>query len=110
MEYLDMMKDTIAIIDGDVVVYSCGFASDAAAKREGIEHEPLAYCLNGVKKMIESIVASAGCDAHIIVLSGSTNHRLEVYPEYKANRDPSHKPYWYNEIKEYLENALGALS
>ena len=109
MEYLDMMKDTLAIIDGDVVVYSCGFASDAAAKREGIEHEPLAYCLNGVKEMIKSVVTSAGCDDHIIVLSGATNHRLEVYPEYKANRDPSHRPYWYNEIKEYLENTLGAV-
>lgn len=92
----------IALIDGDCLVYSCGFASDAAAKKEGLEHEDLSYCLNGVKKTINSIVDIVGANDYVVFVSGSLSYRKDTYADYKANRDPSHKPYWYEEIRNYL--------
>lgn len=92
----------LALLDGDVLVYQCGFASDAQAKKVGATHEDLSYCLNGVNKTIDSIVKVAEADDYAIILSHPVNHRTTIYPEYKANRDPSHKPHWYKEIKDFL--------
>jgi 5'-3' exonuclease len=111
------------LIDGDLLVYSCGFASDAGAKKEGEEHEPIEYCLGGVKKTIErmeteiwtrlvdhsptSFSKETECNRHIY-LTGNNNFRHEIAPDYKANRDGAHKPHWYKEIKEYLKDVHGA--
>ena len=52
-----------ALVDGDFLTYSCGFSSDSVAKKDAIErgedltgeeHEPLAYCLHGVKKTMQN--------------------------------------------------------
>jgi 5'-3' exonuclease len=98
-----------ALIDGDVIVYNAGFASDAAAKREGKEHEPLAYCLHGVSEKIRSIENAVGATKTTIFLSHPVNRREQLFPDYKANRDPNHKPYWYDEIKEFLLDHKGAI-
>ena len=52
--------------------------------------------------MLEGIVGAIEADGYEVILSGKTNFREDIFPEYKANRDPSHKPHWYKEIKEYL--------
>jgi 5'-3' exonuclease len=97
-----------ALIDGDILIYECGFSSDSVARKNGKEHEPLSYCLQNVKKKIESILEATGCDSYRIFLTGPNNFRLEIAPDYKANRDPDHKPHWYKEIKEYLIEKHGA--
>lgn len=91
-----------ALIDGDILVYSCGFASDAAAKQNGQEHEPIEFCLNGVKETIRSLCEAVDADDYIIYLTGKGNFRFAVYPEYKGNRKDAAKPYHYNEIRRYL--------
>lgn len=120
-----------ALIDGDIVVYSCGLASDniyyevegqkfenkGGAKlfcaKEGIHEtdiqqkvdpEPLNYCLHSVKKMIENVVYQSGCDSNIILLSHKKQFRKVAFPTYKANRKDALKPYWEKEIVEYLTN------
>lgn len=126
-----------ALIDGDIIVYSAGFASDkynyhlggvvfpskAEAKKyaatidadEGdiilvVEPEELSHCLHSVKKMIENIIKKTGADDYEIYLTGEGNYRekLATIAPYKGNRDPDHKPYWYTEIKEYLVNTWEA--
>lgn len=94
----------IALIDADILLYECGFASDAAAKRdERFEgHEPLEYALQNVKQKITDIMEVTQADEYECYLTGDDNFRLRLYPPYKANRDPNHKPHWYHEIKEYL--------
>lgn len=92
----------IALIDGDVLKYQCGFASDANAKKLGAPYEDLSFCLQGVRKTIDSILAVTEADEHWIVMSHPVNHRKLIYPEYKANRDPLHKPYWFIQIHDYL--------
>jgi 5'-3' exonuclease len=97
---------TIAAIDGDILCYECGFASDAAAKATGMTREPLGFCLNGVNKKIDSILKNTEADDYIVFLTGSPvmglPKREELFSDYKKNRDSSHKPIWYKEIKEHL--------
>lgn len=99
-----------AFVDADVLVYACGFASDAAAKKkaeqygepvEGV-HEPLNFCLNGVAEKIQSVKNATGARKLTLFLSHPVNFREGLYPEYKANRDVTHKPYWAREIVDYL--------
>jgi 5'-3' exonuclease len=92
----------LALIDGDVIKYSCGFASDANAKSRGESHEDLSFCLQGVRKTIDSIVTITGADDYVVFVSHPVNRRVAAFPDYKANRDPLHKPYWFKEIHEYL--------
>ncbi len=117
----------LALIDGDVVVYAAGFASDAAAKKElldklggdkeeyaahveehGKPFEPLAYALKGTNQMLDSIPNKVDADDSVIYLSHPVNYRESFYPEYKLNRNTAHKPHWYDEIKEHLLNRHAA--
>lgn len=97
----------IAAIDGDILCYECGFASDAAAKANGMSREPLGFCLAGVRKKIDAILKNTESSDYVVFLTGSRPdgglpYREELYSEYKKNRDSSHKPSWYKEIKSYL--------
>jgi len=50
-------------------------------------------------------------DEITIVLSGPGNYReriATVFP-YKGNRDPEHKPYWYQAIRNHLTHEWGAI-
>lgn len=110
-----------ALIDGDVVIYACGFASDAAAKKtyaskhgteEGFDinehHEPVEYALGGTKEKLQAVRDVVDATRSTIFLSHPVNYRETIFPDYKANRDVLHKPFWYDEIKDYLLNK-GAL-
>lgn len=92
----------LALIDGDVLKYQCGFASDAQAKQRGVPHEDLSYCLHGVSETIKSIVNVSKADDYAIFVSHPVNRRTTIFPDYKANRDPTHKPHWFAEIHDYL--------
>ena len=92
-----------ALIDADILVYSCGFASDANAKELGIEAEPVEHCLQGVKQTIQSLCEATDATEYVLYLSGRTNFRLQVDPTYKANRKDAPKPFHYNAIREYME-------
>ena len=120
----------IALIDGDILVYECGFSSDANAKKEYLEahlakhkeqlrpeeleeyldaREPVEYALKIVKNKLAELIEMVEADSFEIYITGDDNYRMEILPDYKANRDPTHKPHWYKEIKEYLINFQGAI-
>ena len=99
----------IALIDGDVLKYMCGFASDAQAKLAGLPHEDVSYCLHGVNKTVNSILEATGVKDYVVFVSHPINHRKALYPDYKANRDPTHKPHWFKEIDEFLFNRHNAV-
>ena len=126
-----MGKLTTVLIDGDILVYSCGFASDGRYYQVGgeifnykkeatlycvnnsipltkiefiVSPEPIEYCLHGVKQSINSILDATDAEDYIIYLSGKDNFRykIAVTAPYKGNRDVTHRPTYYKEIKEYL--------
>lgn len=93
-----------ALLDGDIIVYSAGFASDAAAKEQGIEAEPVEFCLNGVKETIRSLCEATEADDYIVFLTGKDNFRYAVDSSYKANRKDAPKPFHYDSIRRYLQD------
>lgn len=111
-----------ALLDGDVLIYRSGFASDANAKREYVDrfgdaegydpkdhHEPLANALQMTKQTLNGILDAVGASEYTVIISHPVNYREGFYPDYKMNRDITHKPYWYKEIGEYLFQHHGAL-
>jgi 5'-3' exonuclease len=121
-----------ALVDGDIIVYSCGFASDIRewhcpdgtifsynkeAKEycddNGLDKEelelkytssPLSHTLHNVKLVLNKILKETDTKQLVIYLTGKTNFRNEIPSplEYKGNRDKSHKPTQYKEIIEFL--------
>lgn len=96
------------LIDGDVIVYRVGFACDAAKDDDGNPVvEPVEYALATVRRVIQNINDKFSEQKyHRIFLSGKDNFRdkLATIKVYKGNRDPSNKPRYYSEIKDYLIN------
>ena len=76
--------------------------------------EPVENALNNVKTVlteIKSFLSNRFGDVEMeIFLSGKTNFRNELatIKVYKGNRDPLHKPHWYDEIKKYLKDVWDA--
>ena len=119
-----------ALIDGDVIVYQAGFASDQTSytcpdvfnfqyKKDAVAHcnekgliianidkhvvaEPVEFCLSSVKKMIKGMMKKIDANEYAIFLTGKGNFREKIFTDYKANRDRSHRPIHYEAIREYL--------
>lgn len=69
--------------------------------------EPVENALSNTRNIIHEIFATvpkfnADRDTFQLYLSGSTNFRKKIDPEYKAQRDKTFKPHWTNEIQNYL--------
>jgi len=126
------------LIDFDIVLYSGGFAGETRLYSVGGElfqyikdarnycsymelpveeikkkviHPPLEHCLGNVKTLINSILEATQATEYVGYLSGKENYRDEIatLKPYKGNRDPTLKPFWYEEIKEYLIKHQGAV-
>lgn len=92
-------------------------------KQKHVECEPLNFALRGVKMTIEACIKDAtkelqnrtlAPDFHkpsvTVLLSGPGNFRdeLATIKKYKGNRDPEHKPVYYQDIRDYLCKVWGA--
>lgn len=98
-----MKSKLIPIVDADIIVYRCGLA-DAS------QTEPLNYTLYSVKQTLEGILDNfEPSDRTRVLLQGKGNYRDRVATvlEYKGNRDPSKRPQYYSEIREYLVDYKG---
>jgi 5'-3' exonuclease len=85
------------LIDADVLLYRCGFATK--------DHEPVENCLHSGKLMVEAILAKfPQRNWHKLYLSGGKNYRDDIATMYvyKGNRDPNKKPKYYKDLKEYF--------
>jgi hypothetical protein len=89
-----MMK---ALIDGDILVYRIGFAS---------ENEPESIAMARCSEFIEDLILFNGFDKYQGYLTGKTNFRNEiaVTAPYKGNRK-SAKPKHYQLLRDYMESA-----
>lgn len=82
------------VIDADVLVYSCGFAT---------EGQPLNYTLHAVNTGIQKILTACGTEDYTVYIGGKGNFRDEIAISagYKATR-PKRKPTAYDDIRDYL--------
>ena len=85
------------LIDGDVIKYRCGFAVESDL---GIE--PIENALSNTRNSIEDIISTTKASDVEVVISGKQNYRMDIYPEYKANR-PDRKPVYFNDIHSYIQ-------
>jgi hypothetical protein len=87
-------------------------------KEKVVYPEPESHALEAVRTQLYSIEKE--CREHYavddfervtVILSGPGNYRekLATIVPYKGNRDPAHKPYWYQAIRNYLTGTWGAV-
>ena len=83
----------MALVDGDIVAYS-----NAASA----ELDPVEVAYMRIDQMMYSILDTTGANTYRGFISGGSNFRHEIYPEYKANRKDMVDPRWRSACKEYL--------
>ena len=138
-----------ALIDGDVVLYGCGFAAQSktyivtepmgkqtdfqykkdalvymgkkkvtdlgegeamdGALTDRIDAEPLANAIHNLNTKVESILEATRANTFVLYLTGPGNFRDSLVSDYKANRDPNHKPVHYKAMKGYMVEKMGAV-
>lgn len=82
-----------ALIDGDLVCYRC------AASAED-DHQEVAEVR--ADELIRRILKELNAVGHKIFLTGESNFRYEIYPEYKANRKDQKRPRHLQAVREHL--------
>lgn len=100
-----------AIIDMDPLVYRCGFSIEKYNKTlELLEVEPLKHALYNINSMIKYCLKESGTINYKGFLTSvdKSNFRFKIFPDYKLNRKDARKPYWYNEIRNFLVNRWDA--
>tara|TARA_R110002096_G_scaffold39407_4_gene107907 strand:+ start:70 stop:774 length:705 start_codon:yes stop_codon:yes gene_type:complete len=96
------------LIDGDVIVYRIGFATQHKDEDGEVVADPLAYALHSCKVYINGMVKKTGAEKSRLFLTGKGNFRNTVDSEYKANRKDTAKPIHYQAIRDYMVKSLGA--
>ena len=84
----------VALIDGDLVAYR------AAASCKGEDSSEIA-CIRA-EQTIRDILQETSSPDYWLFLSGSSNFRYELYPDYKANRRDVARPQWLQTVREFL--------
>lgn len=72
------------------------------------EPEPLANCLHSVKLILQEIYDTLKLSVqrgrvYLSAHQPTFRHRLATIRPYKGTRDPSHRPFWYDAIGDYLQ-------
>lgn len=89
-----------ALCDGDIFAFRCAAAAES-------EDEGIAKYY--VDKLLDECLVAVGADSFQMYLSGATNFRYKVYPEYKANRLEQPRPRHLAYLRDYLVSSLSAV-
>ena len=93
------------LIDGDIICYRVGFASQSTDKETGlVEADPLPHALHSTKLYVNQIIEDSGCTEYNIYLTPKTTFRNKVRDDYKNNRKGKPKPVHIKAIRDYLIN------
>ena len=84
---------TTALIDGDIVAFRC--AASAETEEQWI-------ALHRTDQLIQEILSAVNASHYRVFISGETNFRKEIDPEYKANRKDRIKPVHLDACREFL--------
>jgi 5'-3' exonuclease len=82
------------LIDADIVAYRCACTCEEETTGEVV--------LFRVNDLMGRIIQSVDADSFVGYLSGGSNFRKEIDPEYKANRKDKPKPKWLERCREHL--------
>lgn len=119
-------KDLVPLVDCDILQYACGFAADSQIKKEYKEIHPDAsdddikkvledteytnIALQNVKTVMEGVTGRFN-EGFLAYIQEGRHFRYDVatIKPYKGNRDVTHKPKYYKEIKDYLIDRWAAI-
>ena len=80
-----------ALIDHDLVVFRCAASA---------ENDSLNIAIHRVETLLDELLTKTKADSYRAFLSGKSNFRKTIYPEYKANRTAP-KPIHLEALREY---------
>ena len=88
-------------IDGDIICYAVGFASN---------DDPVEYALRSARTAVENIMHTLSADgADIYLTNGPDNYRFDIDPNYKGNRSGAPKPVHIQAIREFFVEKMDAV-
>lgn len=90
---------TTALIDADLIAYRCAASA---------ELEPLETVFSRIDYLLDTIMTESKATDFKMALSGDSNFRKSIYPEYKANRATLVRPAWLVDAKQYLVSKYNA--
>lgn len=118
---METTKHLTSLVDGDLLIYRCGFSADSQKKRwfkDNVNNDPTAeeladflaqedylhFALGNVKECLTKFAEMFDGSKMRVFLTGDGNFREQVATllPYKGNRDELHKPKYYQEIKQYM--------
>lgn len=119
-------KDLRPLIDGDILIYRCGFAADAQiikrikednpgitdeeVKQQQADLDYTSLALNNVKTVLEAATERFNSDYKLYVHDkGNFRYDIATIKPYKGNRKDQHKPKYTTEIKDYMWNVWNGL-
>ncbi len=73
------------------------------------EVAPEEFAYANVKRILGRIKEQLATEDLLVILSGRGNFRMDINPEYKANRKDAAKPYHYQNIRTYLKDRWAAI-
>jgi 5'-3' exonuclease len=95
-----MIQKHKLLIDLDGILFRCLFATQETQGYYG----QLRACNTTVERIIERWEP----EEFRIFLTGAGNFRKKIYPQYKANRDPNHRPKYLHDTREWFVKYWGA--
>ena len=106
-------KRTIALIDGDVLVYRVGFAVEKSIDWGDGKHTLHAEegdATKAVDALIGEILDAVEAEQYFVALTchETVNFRKQFYPPYKENRAKVRKPLLWKFLREYLMSDYAA--
>jgi len=87
-------------IDGDILLYEVGFASN---------DDPVEFACHSLRQRVQGVMDGCECKQAQLFLTGSTNFRNELSDTYKGNRTNVDKPVHFEALKRYAIEALDAI-
>lgn len=105
------MNYQIALLDLDLVTYRCGFAVQKLEKTSDTLYvEPWSHCEFNIRNMIRGILDKLDPEQYrgFLTSNDKSNFRFEIFPEYKQHRKKVAKPYYYDQIRDFLVTTFKA--
>ena len=90
---------TVALVDGDIVVFRCAASAN---------NDPVDVAIHRADKLMQEILDATRAEQYRCFLSPSKNFRYDLYPEYKANRRDVVDPVHRQAVKDFLVTAWEA--
>lgn len=89
----------LALLDGDIIGYRCAASA---------ENDPVEIALIRTDKLLQDILHETGASSFKCYLTGSSNFRKELFPDYKANRKQP-RPTHLEACRQFLCKEYGAV-